>query len=166
MKRVKFLTVMSVIALGALFGASAYAQEAFTDSTKSLEIIISGLQVYPEDLPDYKYAEANDACKRKNSINSQGHNDWRLPTIEELEIIYEQRYQIVGLKSGLYLSNNVWMTHGTRPCRWCRKPHLWHGKYLDFSSGKMVQRDLRCASPCTHEVLPAGHVRLVRGKYK
>ena len=63
------------------------------------------LQVFPKDIGYCTYSEAVEACNAVNSAKSHGYDDWRLPTLHELGIMYRNYSKIEKMKDGVYLSN-------------------------------------------------------------
>ena len=62
--------------------------------------------VFPEDLGEMTYYQAIDMCKNVNSVKLHGYNDWRLPTMNELKVIYQNKSKLDGLVAGYYLSSD------------------------------------------------------------
>ncbi|MDR1182876.1 MAG: DUF1566 domain-containing protein [Bacteroidales bacterium] len=102
------------------------------DSTGKITKLVETIYVYPEDLGYVTYAQAKQICDKVNAQNSYGHNDWRLPLLDELSMIYRNEEKITGLVHGYYFSGlqiiNEWgnaigysvlnMETGDR--KWCR----------------------------------------------
>lgn len=69
-------------------------------SASSLPCIQGYLYVYPESLGCTTLYGAKEKIKHLNAVNSFGRNDWRLPTIEELKLIANNKqilsYEISG----------------------------------------------------------------------
>lgn len=61
----------------------------------------ANLMVQPQDLGKVFWDDANRMCE--NSIY-EGYTDWRLPTLEELMVLYNNREKIGGFKSESYWS--------------------------------------------------------------
>lgn len=59
------------------------------------------LTIYPTDIDVKlnKYTEAEEMCKTLNNSNSFGYNNWRLPTKQEIQLMYMYRQKIKGLNS-------------------------------------------------------------------
>ena len=162
MTKARILVMISVFAL--FSGSTSVFSQEKENVGSSKPIAIKGLEVYPEDLPDYHLSDAIAACMRKNEINSLGHNDWRVPTSRELGIIFEHRHEIYGLRNGLYLSSEQWKSgrvcsgrkYGIFGPKMCTDQ--WSGNYFDFTNQtiKIIKQT---------RGLPAAHVRLVRGDY-
>ena len=72
---------------------------------KSYVITGANLYVFPEDLGNLTYSEAVGMCRNVNAVNLYGYNDWRVPTLEELQIIYQNRLKLSELPNGYYISS-------------------------------------------------------------
>lgn len=64
------------------------------------------IYVFPNDLSmgAYHWVEANNAC---DCLNRLGHDDWYLPSKEELNILYENKDEIGGFAHGWYWSSTA-----------------------------------------------------------
>lgn len=69
--------------------------------------LLGYLYVFPEDLGRLTYAEAMEMCKNVNAVNLHGYNNWRIPTLNELKVIYQNKVKINGLSDEWYLSNEI-----------------------------------------------------------
>ena len=78
-------------------------------------ILLGYLYVFPEDLGKLTYKEAIEMCRNVNSVNSYGYRDWRLPTLNELKIIYQNRGKVEGLTSDYYISSEYFEYIDTLP---------------------------------------------------
>lgn len=76
MKKILFVLVMLCS-----FGASAIAQQS------SIKCVMGYLYVFP-DVFSGTGEEAKDILKELNSHNAYGYNDWRLPTVTELTVMF------------------------------------------------------------------------------
>ena len=66
---------------------------------KEVSIIkINNLEIMTEDLVAMEWPEANEACKKLE-------NGWRLPSLEELEILHKNRKEIGGFVEDHYWSS-------------------------------------------------------------
>jgi thioredoxin len=79
--------------------------------------LLGYLYVYPEDIGKWTYEGAIKMCAKVNQGNAHGYNDWRLPTIDELQVIYTYKNKIKGLQDGIYLSNKLWDYRRCKDCR-------------------------------------------------
>ena len=61
----------------------------------------SNLMVQKEDLGEMRWSDANIACN--NSVVG-GFSDWRLPTLDELSLIYQNKQYIGNLRNSYYWS--------------------------------------------------------------
>ena len=119
-------------------------------------ISINGLEVYPDELPYLLSPSlAQEACRRKNAINSCGYSDWRVPNILELEVIYEKRHEVFWLENGRYLSSQIGYDNiPRRPGEIGRRKHRSFAIYFNFATGKVEKISYR----------PEAHFILVRGR--
>jgi hypothetical protein len=62
--------------------------------------IIDDLEVYPYDLDKIHWSEARRRCENIGF-------GWRLPTMDELELMYNNKYNIKGFKEGNYWSSEI-----------------------------------------------------------
>lgn len=74
------------------------------DVSSPVITLLGYLHVYPEDLGVLTYKEAVDLCEKINATQPYGHNDWRLPTLQELKIMLQNKTKL-GITKGYYLSN-------------------------------------------------------------
>jgi len=58
--------------------------------------------VYPTDLAPSHWYAAVDACKH---LSGHGYDDWELPSIEELAVLYDCRQAVPGLADAVYWSS-------------------------------------------------------------
>lgn len=75
-------------------------------------VIIDNLMIQTEDLGCVDWYEAETLCKESRVA---GYSDWRLPTLEELKMMYSYRKQIPNLENYFYWSsdlNEEWTTGG------------------------------------------------------
>ena len=95
----------------------------FTTQSDNVYIIESaGLMVQKEDL--HTRATRDDAKMLCESSSVGGYDDWRLPTLEELALLYSLRNEIGGFADSKYWSSKINYAYYTT---------VW---YFDFSSGK------------------------------
>ena len=111
-----------------LFGAIALSINVFAQST----VKIGNLEVMTEDLGEMNSFEAKEACADLG-------DGWRLPTKEELNILYENKDEIGGFASGYY----------------------WSSKELDYSIGGWAQS---FSDGIQVETMGSLYVRAVRAK--
>lgn len=83
-------------------------------------IIIDNLMIQKKDFGPLSWRDADQICKASSVA---GYTDWRLPTIDELRIMYYKRSEIPNLKSDKYWSSYVY------------KPYNTYYIYIDFSTG-------------------------------
>lgn len=112
------------------------------------------LFVYPEDLGVLSHEEAEQICGKINAQKMHGHSDWRLPSQDELSMIYMDKDKISGLIKGYYLSAfpvvNEWGNTVGYPV-------------FDMTTGN---RQWRRADDAFEDYMPVdekANVRLVRG---
>lgn len=74
------------------------------DVSSPVITLLGYLHVYPEDLGLLTYKEAVDLCEKINATQPYGHNDWRLPTLQELKVMLQNKAKL-GITKGYYLSN-------------------------------------------------------------
>lgn len=67
-----------------------------SNSNDDVVILLGYLYVYPEDLGQLTYNEAMLICGNINAAKSYGYNDWRLPTLEELKMIMNNKSKLQG----------------------------------------------------------------------
>ncbi len=65
----------------------------------------AGLVVQVEDLGSASWNDASSMCENSTVA---GYTDWRLPTIDELMVIYNNKDLIPGLSTGTYSESNYW----------------------------------------------------------
>ncbi|WP_186394602.1 DUF1566 domain-containing protein [Stappia sp. TSB10GB4] len=71
------------------------------------------LYVMPEDLPGFHQWEYAMRCAPKQTFG--GYNDWRIPTEEELNMLYHHRDTIGGFADGWYWSSKeLWSSSAWR----------------------------------------------------
>lgn len=80
-----------------------YGEVVEADCREYVELPAAGIMVQKYDLGAADYEEAVATCQR-SSIG--GYTDWRLPTLTELQIIYDNRNKIDNLKSKYYWSSS------------------------------------------------------------
>ena len=68
---------------------------------KEVLILNNFLYIFPEDTGYYTYSEALEICGNINIAKSHGYNDWRLPTLFELQVM--EISKIEGVKKGIYM---------------------------------------------------------------
>ena len=71
-------------------------------------IVMGNLMIQREDFGPLKCTAADQICKTSSVA---GYTDWRLPTIDELRIIYYNRSKIPNLKSDKYWSSDIYMSN-------------------------------------------------------
>jgi len=54
----------------------------------------------------YNWGQANDQLKLLNSLNYKGYSDWRLPTKDELNVLYLNKDFVGGFSTYLYWSSS------------------------------------------------------------
>ena len=109
---------------------------SFVPNPKYYVILSTGLIVAKEDAGNANWENANTLC---NNSTLAGFNDWRLPTKQELLIVYDNKNSIGNFKDGRY---------------WSSTPSGSNGAYrVDFSDG-----DVDCVVKSG-----SGYVRCVRG---
>ncbi len=93
-------------------------------------------EVMPEDLPGtYKWQEANDACQMSSAY---GYNDWYLPSIEELDFMYNNKIALN--------MNGTWYWSST-PKRQGSTSAMFEKNFDDgkrYDTGSNARRQARC----------------------
>jgi hypothetical protein len=84
----------------------------------------------------------NQARKYAAALDSYGHHDWRVPTRNELNVLFQNRAAIGGFNiSGLRPAGWYWASSpGTNLFGWAQHFSGWN---LDYSTGTLVS-SLRC----------------------
>lgn len=84
-------------------------------------VVADAIQAYIEDKehPAATYQEASDACKSKGE-------DWRLPTVDELEVLYNQQYYTPSIYGKPFQKVNYWSS---------TKRNNFSVMTIDFSTG-------------------------------
>ena len=85
-------------------------------------VIIDNLMVQKEDLGKVNWNDANSLC---NNSCVAGYSDWRLPTKNELAMMYNARDEIPNLKSENYWSSERW------------SPYYSDYYYINFKTGSI-----------------------------
>ena len=86
------------ILAGFLIGCGNSVKENTKTDTEN-KSVIGSLEVMKEDLGVMDWKQAEQACEKLG-------NGWRLPSLEELEIVYKNRMQIGGFEEGHYWSSS------------------------------------------------------------
>ena len=76
-----------------------------TISSDSGFIIIGNLEVMTEDLAEMNWSDAMKNCADPRYLDSHMGNGWRLPTKDELNILYENQEKIGGFGFNYYWSS-------------------------------------------------------------
>jgi hypothetical protein len=82
-----------------------------TPTEDNVVVLFGFLYVFPEDLGNLSFSEAQNIIRSINAGSLHGHNNWRMPTLEELQMIYQNRQRINGLSNMYYISStstSVW----------------------------------------------------------
>lgn len=66
-------------------------------------------KVHPDPGGSYTWDVAKSYC---NELSTYGFSDWRLPTINELQFLYDNRHDIGGFKSEDYWSSSSYSSYG------------------------------------------------------
>jgi len=82
--------------------ADAVREEERRATVTSLAEGSRAIEVYPSDLGPSHWYTAAAAC---DNMNDFGHDDWRLPSVEELDLIVRNRGSIPGLSEAYYWSS-------------------------------------------------------------
>lgn len=81
--------------------------------------LLGYLYVFPEDIGEWTYEDALKMCANVNAGNLNGYNDWRIPTVSELQLIYTYKSKFENLQTGssccdgVYLSKDEYLSYGT-----------------------------------------------------
>lgn len=67
-----------------------------SNSNDDVVKLLGYLYVYPEDIGEMTYSEAMSICGNINAAKSYGYYDWRLPTLEELKMIMNNKSKLQG----------------------------------------------------------------------
>ena len=70
-------------------------------------IIIGNLEILSEDIGKITYVDAKTACEK---LNINGTYDWRLPSKEELLLMYSNKERIGSFYNGFYWSKENTLT--------------------------------------------------------
>lgn len=103
----KKITVLLIVLSLFVFGNQfVFSQESPINIGKSksgkVETVLRYLHVYPEDLGKFKKNPVN-VINEVNRQSLNGHNNWRLPTDEELSLMYANG-EMLGLKGRNYMT--------------------------------------------------------------
>ncbi|MBQ0076472.1 MAG: hypothetical protein KBS69_04985 [Bacteroidales bacterium] len=82
-------------------------------NTNSLPCIQGYLYLYPEDLGCSSLDGTTDKIKHLNAVNAYGRKNWRLPTIDELKLIANNKHILGYEVTGDVFSNNINTYSGT-----------------------------------------------------
>ncbi|MDL2315169.1 DUF1566 domain-containing protein [Bacteroidales bacterium OttesenSCG-928-C19] len=66
-------------------------------------ILSDSLYIYPEDLGKFETLFAQDVCKLLNEKKMYGYDDWRIPTVEEMEQIAVRYQSVKGMQCVHYI---------------------------------------------------------------
>jgi hypothetical protein len=116
-------------------------------SDGNVVLLLGYLSVFPEDLGNMTYNQAMELCKNVNAVNLYGYNNWRLPTLNELKLIYQNRAKLEGLSTGYYISSEYSSNIGYNNSGYLG---------LDFSNGSTT------TSNGYYVGSDSGYIRLVR----
>ena len=102
----KFVVLLIVLSLFVFGNQFVFSQEnpIIIGKSKSgkVETVLGYLHVYPEDLGKFKRIPIN-VIKEVNRQSLNGYNNWRLPTEEELSLMYANG-EMLGLKGRNYMT--------------------------------------------------------------
>ena len=105
MKKILYL---GIVLMFASCGANESESESSTvnlDEREVSTIKIGNLEVMTEDLGDMNWDEAKKACKNLG-------DGWRLPTKDELNLLYENKEKIGGFANVFYWSSTEYDDYG------------------------------------------------------
>lgn len=105
MKKIISILLMSVIITVGMAQKTVNTQQPKHNTSGKIVKLVETLEVYPEDLGYLTCQEAEEICVKINAQKMHGHNDWRLPSQDELSMIYRNKDKINGLVEGYYLSS-------------------------------------------------------------
>ncbi|HRH38012.1 MAG TPA: DUF1566 domain-containing protein, partial [Flavobacteriales bacterium] len=72
----------------------------------------TGVVALEKDLPDlHAWDNADSTC---NALMMNGYSDWRLPTREEIAVLYANRVLVGGFESGYYWSRSSYVGQDDR----------------------------------------------------
>jgi hypothetical protein len=117
----------------------------------------SGVNWPKDESNNVTWQQAADYCR---NLELAGHSDWRLPTIEELQGIYDPKANVVGLYMG---DSATWRIKGNLQLsgwEWSTSPGEAPGqaRLFSFNNGRRysLQRDDRYSFPRAICVRPSG----------
>jgi glucose dehydrogenase len=132
MRKIISILLMSVIMLVGMAQNRKDIQQSKKNASDKVIKLVETLFVYPEDVGYTTGQEAGVICEKINAQKMYGYNDWRIPTEEELSMIYRNQDKVSGLVKGCYLTRagvfNEWATligyrvfdMETGNCKWRR----------------------------------------------
>ncbi|MDR1458981.1 MAG: DUF1566 domain-containing protein [Bacteroidales bacterium] len=105
--------IIGILMVSLIFSGCCSAPNTADDNTKEVidssktgltRLVDDAIDVYPEDLGYVTYDQAAQICDSVNAQNLYEHNDWRLPTEDELFLILRNKEKVAGLVDDYYLS--------------------------------------------------------------
>ncbi len=73
--------------------------------------LLGYLYVFPEDIGMWTYEDALKICANVNASNLYGYNDWKIPAISELQLIYTYKSKFENLQIGLNCCDGIYLSN-------------------------------------------------------
>ena len=136
------ILILSVIAVGQSSAALSQVSDYWTDPSTGLT------WASKDNGKDVNWHKATDYCR---NLRLAGYSDWRLPTIDELQAIYDKDVEVSGLagkhgdvhltwhvKGNLHLTGSPWSSTHRIDASGNVSGLVW---YFDFVNGRQNSED-------------------------